>query len=364
MIDIRDGGLRAHGVPSPARILVVDDMATNRALVRAVLDPTEFEVLEAASGDEALALLDELRPDVLLLDIIMPDPDGLEVCRRLREHDEYKLLPVIMITSLGSPDDVAHGMEVGANDYVTKPFNAVELEARVRAAVDNKRLTDQLDDAESVLFALARVVEAKDGSTSDHCDRLSHLTVVLGEALNLHFEDLNALRRGGILHDIGKIAVPDAVLLKPGPLNDGEWSVMRQHPTTGAYLCSALRSMRRTVDIIRYHHEKWNGSGYPSGLAGEDIPLLARVFQVVDVYDALISERPYKPALPREEVLSILESETHKGFWDPHIMSVFLNILRHKPEALELPEVDKPSRDAEIFNNIIGSSQTDSERRR
>ncbi len=348
---------------SPARILVVDDMATNRALIRAVLDAREFEVLEAESGDAALARVPALRPDVVLLDVMMPDIDGIEVCRRLRAQEEFRLLPIIMLTSLGSPDDVVHGMEVGASDYITKPFNAVELTARVRAAVDKKRLTDRLDDTESVLFALARVVEAKDGTTGDHCDRLSHLSVVLGEALGLPFDDLEALRRGGILHDIGKVAIPDAVLLKKGKLDEAEWAVMRQHPTTGAYLCSALRTMRRTVDIIRYHHEKWNGGGYPSGLAGADIPLLARIFQVVDVYDALSSERPYKPALAREEVIRILREETARGFWDPDIVGVFLDILEHDPARLDIPADAVRGRDADLFHNISGDAMEWRDRR-
>ncbi|MDP2809060.1 MAG: response regulator [Rhodocyclaceae bacterium] len=337
-----------------ARVLVVDDMATNRALVRAVLNPAEFEVIEAPSGEHAIEIIREAAPDVILLDVLMPGMDGFEVCQFLRKQEEFRLLPVIMITSLGTPDDVARGMEVGATDYVTKPFHPVELEARVRAAVDKKRLTDRLDDTESVLFALARVVEAKDRTTGDHCDRLSHFTVVLGEALGLGYDDLEALRRGGVLHDIGKVAIPDAVLLKQGKLNEEEWAVMRQHPTIGAYLCSALRTMRRTVDIIRYHHEKWNGSGYPAGLAGTEIPLLARVFQVVDVYDALSSERPYKAALPREEVIRVLREETGQGYWDPDVISAFLGILERHPERLELPVDGQIGRDAEIVRHIVG----------
>jgi putative two-component system response regulator len=347
------------GNQTPARVLVVDDMMTNRALIKAVLNPTEFEVLEAASGEDALARIANLAPDVILLDVLMPGMDGFEVCQALRGIEEFRLLPVIMLTSLGSPDDVARGMEVGASDYVTKPFHAIELEARVRAAVEKKRLTDRLDDTESVLFALARVVEAKDGTTGDHCDRLSHFSVVLGEALGLPWDDLEALRRGGILHDIGKVAIPDAILLKKGALSDEEWLIMRQHPAIGAYLCSALRTMRRTVDIIRYHHEKWNGAGYPAGLAGTDIPLLARVFQVVDVYDALASARPYKPALPRDEVIRILTEETGRGFWDPDIMRVFLDILKRNPASLTLPAEARLGRDADIFHNIVGDGVLD-----
>lgn len=347
----------ASSGPPPGRVLVVDDMATNRALVRAVLGGAEFEIHEAADGDTALEKIQELHPDVVLLDVIMPAPDGMEVCRRLRASEEFKLLPVIMLTSLGSPDDIARGMEVGASDYVCKPFNGVELLARVRGAVDKKRLTDRLEDTESVLFALARVVEAKDGTTGDHCDRLAHLSVVLGEALGLAYEDLVALRRGGVLHDIGKVSIPDAILLKKGPLDEAEWAVMRQHPVIGANLCSALRTMRRTVDIVRYHHERWNGTGYPAGLAGEDIPLLARVFQVVDVYDALMAVRPYKPAMTQEQVIRVMEEETEKGYWDPRIVAVFLDILRNEPQRLDVPKLAPKGRDAELCRRAVGDGK-------
>lgn len=347
-----------------ARILVVDDMATNRGLVRAVLAPLKCQIFEADSGEQALELVKSLSLDVILMDVLMPGLDGFDTCKKIRELEDLHLIPIIMLTSLGSPDDIAYGMEVGATDYVTKPFNAVELQARVRAAVEKKRLTDRLDDAESMLFALARVVEAKDRTTADHCDRLSHTAVVLGKALGLNYDDLEALRRGGLLHDIGKVAIPDSILLKPGKLDETEWAVMRQHPTIGAYLCSALRTMRSTVEIIRYHHEKWNGSGYPSGLAGEEIPYLARVFQIVDVYDALTSERPYKKSIPRDKVIEILRTETKNGFWDPNIIEVFINILETDPESLKLPEHIHTGRDSEIFQNIIGSNSLEWEARR
>ena len=210
-----------------------------------------------------------------------------------------------------------------------------------------------------MLFALARVVEAKDRTTADHCDRLSHSSVVLGKALGLGYEELEALRRGGLLHDIGKVAIPDKILLKPAKLDEGEWAVMRQHPTIGAHLCNALRTMRSTVDIIRCHHEKWDGSGYPAGLVGEDIPYLARIFQIVDVYDALSSKRPYKKSFPLNEVIDILNSETQKGYWDPNIIMVFINILENEPELLDLPKHANSGRDSEIFHHIIGANIPD-----
>jgi len=347
-----------------ASVLVVDDMATNRGLVKAVLSPKKYTVYEAESGEQALEMIKSLSLDVILMDVLMPGLNGLDTCKKINEQEDFRLIPIIMLTSLGSPDDIACGMDAGASDYVTKPFNAIELQARVSAAIEKKRLTDRLDDAESMLFALARVVEAKDRTTADHCDRLSHTSVVLGKALGLGYEDLEALRRGGLLHDIGKVAIPDKILLKPAKLNEEEWAVIRQHPTIGAHLCSALRTMRSTVDIIRCHHEKWNGSGYPAGLSGEDIPYLARIFQIVDVYDALTSKRPYKKAFPLDDVIKILHQETKNGYWDPNIILVFINILENNPELLELSDQAGSGRDSEIFLNIIGSNIPDWEAQR
>lgn len=335
-----------------ARILAVDDMATNRKLLSYVLKAPEYHVIEAAEGMQALEILRNESVDVVLLDVMMPGMDGFETCRRIREELGLTLLPVIMVTAMGNPDDVVRGMAVGADDYVTKPFNGVELLARVKAALERKRLTDRLDDTESVLFSLARMVEARDENTGDHCDRLAHMSVVFGKELGLAYDDLEALRRGGVLHDIGKLGIPDNILLKKGKLDADEWSIMKQHTVIGAALCSPLRTMQRTVDIVRCHHERWNGTGYPAGLAGEKVPLLARVFQIVDVYDALSSERPYKPAFPHEKVIGIMEQETVSGFWDPELMAAFLKILRERPEILQRPEQSEKDRSAHILEEI------------
>lgn len=337
------------------RVLVVDDMATNRGLLRQVLSPNQYEVSEATGGEEALSLVRTEAYDVVLLDVMMPGMDGFEVCKRIRQDPDLTLLPVILLTALGSPDDVAQGMEVGATDYVSKPFNAVELLARINAAVERKRLIDRLDNTEAVLFSLARMVEARDEDTGDHCDRLSHMGVVFGRELGLAYEEIDALRRGGVLHDIGKLGIPDAVLLKKGKLDADEWRVMKQHTTIGAALCAPLKSMRKTVDIVHCHHERWNGSGYPQGLKGEDIPFLARVFQIVDVFDALSSERPYKPAFPRDKVLSIMEEETAKGYWDPDLVQRFFALVTNKPESLVRDRNAERDRSALIMDEIMDS---------
>ena len=340
---------------APYRVLVVDDMETNRQLIINSLQPSRYIVAEAVDGKGALDMLARQQFDVVVLDVMLPDMDGFEICRTIRCNPDWHLLPVIMLTVLDSPDSLVRGMEAGATDYISKSFNSVELTAKVAAAAEKKRTTDRLDDTESVLFALARMVEAKDETTGNHCDRLSYMAMVFGQQLGLDYDDLDALRRGGILHDIGKLGIPDSILFKQGALDAGEWRLMRQHSEIGASLCSPLRTMRKTRDIVRHHHERWDGSGYPYGLKGEEIPFLARIFQIVDVYDALASERPYKTAWPPQKVIAVMEEETGKGLWDPELMARFMDIVRSRPELFIKPEEVETDRSARIFEEIAGS---------
>lgn len=309
------------------KVLIVDDQAASADAVSQALTPLGFEVWHALDGNTALLLAKEHAPDVILLDIRMPEMDGFEVCRRLKEDPETQLLPVVFLTGLDSREVRLAGLEAGATDFLSKPCDLVELEVRVRNLVSYRRLIQDLDDAERMLFAVAQTVEARDETTGDHCYRLSRLGVWLGKKLNLDEDALKALRRAGYLHDIGKIGIPDAILCKPGPLTPEEWAVMRNHVDVGVRICSPLRSFRQVLPVIRHHHERQDGSGYPDGLKGNEIPLLARVFQVVDVFDALTSERPYRKALPPQEALRILAEETAKGAWDPTIVEVFIQAL-------------------------------------
>lgn len=337
---------------APYHVLIVDDDPVHRLLEREILDGPRYRISEAASGAEALSLLRVLDVDVVLLDKRMPGMDGDEVCRRIRGELGLTMLPVLVVTGNGDADNLTLSLAAGATDFVRKPYDPNELLARLQAAAHRKRLTDQLESAESMLFALARMVEAKDGNTGDHCSRLSHGGVVLGQALGLGADELMALRRGGVLHDVGKLGIPDNILLKPGALSNDEWTVMRQHPEIGARLVGGLRSMRLTVPIIRHHHERWDGSGYPDGLRGEQIPLLARVFQVVDIYDALAHPRPYKPALARAQVITMLEDEVARGWRDPEVTALFLDIVRRRPDALDLPASQQDDLGRGLFSAI------------
>lgn len=333
-------------------VLIVDDDPHQRAIERDTLDTGEFQVTEVSSGIDALKLLAARDFDAVLLDKLMPGMDGDEVCRRIRGELGLAMLPIIMVTGNGNLANLQESMAAGASDFVRKPYAPTELQVRVRAAAQRKRMTDELDNAETLLFALARLVEEKDGTTGDHCSRLSHYGVILGRALGLSHPQLQALRRGGVLHDIGKLAIPDSILLKPGKLTDAEWTLMKQHVTIGASIIRELKCMRLTEDIVKYHHERWDGSGYPEGLQGEQIPLLARVFQVVDIYDALAHARPYKRAFTQAEVVDILKEETLKGYRDPHIVEVFLDILLNSPEDLMMPRQPQDDLGLSLFSDI------------
>jgi len=308
-------------------VLAVDDDPGALSALADALGTLGFQVVQAADGETALELASEQQPDVVLLDVQMPGMDGFEVCRRLKADPSLLLVPVVFLTGHGSRRARLEGLEAGATDFLNKPCDLVELEVRVRNLVNFRRLTTELDSAEQMVYSIARVVEARDQDTGDHCERLARLSVSLGERLGLDGETITALRRGGYLHDLGKIGIPDKMLLKPGKLTADEWTIMKKHVEIGVEICSPLRSLKPVLPLIRHHHERFDGSGYPDGLAGEEIPLLARVFQVVDVYDALTVDRCYRSAMTVDEAIEVVKSETDKGYWDPTIVGEFLTML-------------------------------------
>jgi cyclic di-GMP phosphodiesterase len=253
--------------------------------------------------------------------VVMPRPTGFEICQSIKSKPETRLIPVVLLTSLNGDADRIHGIMCGADEFLNKPVNKHELLARVHSLLRLKQFTDELDNAETVLFSLALAIEAKDPYTEGHCDRLSKYSVALAENLGLPDQLRVALRRGGLIHDIGKLAVPEHILLKPGPLTLEERKIMEQHTVEGERICAPLRSFRNVLPIIRHHHEKQDGSGYPDGLKGEQIPLTARILQVTDVYDALTTDRPYRKALPVEKALAIMREEVERGWWDGSLVN-------------------------------------------
>jgi putative two-component system response regulator len=309
--------LQAHR----GNILLADDNEANRDLVGEMLTAEGYNVVTAADGQEAQRVVESGSIDLALLDVVMPRPSGFVLCQTMKANPETLLIPVILLTSLNSDADRLHGIMCGADDFLNKPVNKHELLARVHSLLRLKQFTDELDNAETVLFSLALSIEAKDPYTEGHCDRLSKYSVALGEKLGLSQELRVALRRGGLVHDIGKLSIPESILLKPGPVTPEERKIMEQHTVIGEKICAPLRSFRHVLPIIRHHHEKWNGSGYPDGLKGDQIPLTARILQVTDIYDALTTDRPYRKALSIDEAFAIMREEVKREWWDGGIVN-------------------------------------------
>ncbi|TME97516.1 MAG: response regulator [Chloroflexi bacterium] len=280
----------------------------------------------SSDGPSALAAIDKETPDLVLLDVQMPGMDGYEVCRRIKAGPRGRLLPVVMLTALDNANDRVLALEAGADDFMSKPVDRIELVARVRSALRLKAVYDTLDSAEQVIFSLAAAVEAKDKYTEKHTHRVAESARHVGMKLGLPERALDALYRGGIIHDIGKIGVPDAILLKPGPLAGDEVRIMRAHTTIGESIVRPLRSGANLLPIIRNHHEHFDGRGYPDGLAGRAIPRLARIVAVCDSYDALVTDRPYRKARTVDEAIGTLADGAGKQ-WDPEVVEALVGDL-------------------------------------
>ena len=314
-------------------ILVADDNQSARDMLEMMLRTHGYRVFAVADGSSALAVLHQEPVDMALIDVVMPGQSGFAVCRAAKDRAETRLTPVVLITGLDRVEDRIRGIEAGADDFLNKPVRKEELLARVKSLVRVKRITDELDTAETVVCTLAASIEAKDPYTEGHCDRLSRYCGALGERLGLPEEDRIALRRGGVVHDIGKVAVPERVLLKPGQLDAHERQLMAAHPVIGERICAPLTSFRNVLPIIRWHHERQDGSGYPDRLQGHQIPLVARVLQTVDIYDALTTDRSYRKALSSERAFAILRDEVRRGWWDGKLVDEFERLLMESPEA-------------------------------
>ena len=312
-----------------ATILVVDDDADVRETLSESLDSLGYRVLAADSAEAALAVLDTTLPELVLTDVHMGAMSGIELCGRLKADPRLQLIPVVILTGVSDLDARVAGLAAGADDFFGKPVELLELRTRVTALLRVKHLLDQLERAEGVITSLGLTIEARDPYTAGHCERIRKYAVALGHALGVDEPMLRALALAGYLHDLGKISVPDGVLLKPGPLTPAERETIQAHAGAGADLVRGLRTLEDVRPIIRHHHEKIDGTGYPDGLKGDAIPLGARIMAVVDVYDALHTARAYKEALPQSEAISIMLRETDAGYWEPRIVTTFIEVLKY-----------------------------------
>ena len=326
------------------RLLVVDDVPQNRSLLERMLTAEGYSVTSAADGAIALRMVEAEAPDLIVSDIDMPNLNGIEFCRRVKERPATRLVPFILITGMADRANRIAGIEAGADDFLGKPFDSQELKARVRSLLRLKRYNDELDSAESVILSLALTVEARDPYTRGHCQRLAAYAVLIGERIGASDEQLSALHRGGYLHDVGKIGVPDSVLFKPSSLTHDEYEVLKRHTVIGDRLCGDLRALSLVRPIVRSHHERLDGSGYPDGLKGDAVPLLAQIISIVDEYDAITTSRPYRQAMPVERAFDELSKDAQNGLLNPDLVDI-LTAVGHDTLAATAAEADSLAAD-------------------
>jgi putative two-component system response regulator len=323
-------------------VLIVEDEPTQRLLLSRVLEREGYRTLGMADGESGMRAIVEQVPQLVLLDLSLPRMDGFEICRRLRADPLTATLPVIVITAHTALDDMVAALDAGADDFLAKPVQQVELLARIRSAMRLRKSITSLERATQIVAALANAVEAKDLGLVHHCRWLAHHAARVGAHVGLRGEELEAVAYGALLHDVGKIGVSEHLLRKEGPLSPEEWTVMRRHPEIGEKICRPLSASRAFAPIIRHHHERFNGTGYPDRLKGEGIPLGARIVAIADAYEAMVHGRPYQPAQSHELAADELRRLRGTQF-DPGLVPVFLDELERDnqgvPPLVALPPV-------------------------
>jgi putative two-component system response regulator len=321
-------------------VLIVDDESSGRQTLESVLEGEGYNIEMAENGIQAIEMAKQLLPDVILLDVMMPGMTGFEVCQHIRNDPAVAEIPIIILTALDDRDSLLNALKAGADDFISKPFDRFELRARlfgitrlnryqklVKERSNLMELNRQLLTAyEATIEGWSHAMDLRDKETEGHSRRVTELTLKLAKAFGMSEEELLHIRRGSLLHDMGKLGVPDSILHKPASLTDEEWTVMRKHPQFAYEMLYPIEYLRSSLDIPYCHHEKWDGTGYPRGLKGEEIPISARIFAIVDVWDALTSDRPYRPAWTKEKALSYIQEQSGKHF-DPQLYSLFLKII-------------------------------------
>lgn len=321
-------------------VLIVDDEYSGRETLQSVLEGEGYNLIMAENGPQAIEKAKAYLPDVILLDVMMPGMTGFEVCERIRSDPQVAEIPIIILTALDDRESLLTGLKSGADDFISKPFDRFELRARLIGITRLNRYHKLVDEREKLQKAHQRLLDAydatiagwshamdlRDRETEGHSHRVTDLTIKLAKAFGIANEELTHIRHGSLLHDMGKLGIPDSILQKPNSLTDEEWAVMRKHPQFAYDMLYPIEYLRAALDIPLCHHEKWDGTGYPRGLKGEAIPLAARIFAIVDVWDALTSNRPYRPAWSREAALNFIREQSGWHF-DPRVVDLFFKVM-------------------------------------
>jgi putative two-component system response regulator len=322
-------------------VLIVDDEYIGRETLQSVLEGEGYELEMAENGFQAIEKAKQLLPDVILLDVMMPGMTGFEVCQRIRSDPQIAEIPIIILTALDDRESLLNALKAGADDFISKPFDRFELRARLLGITRLNRYQKLLQERaklreanaqllnayEATIDGLSHALDLRDRETEGHSRRVTEVTIKLAQALDISDEEITHIRRGSLMHDIGKIGIPDAILHKPEPLADEEWSMMRKHPQFAYDMLASIEYLRPALVIPYNHHEKWDGTGYPRGLTGEEIPMSARLFAVADVWDALTSDRPYRPAWSQEQALAYIREQSGKHF-DPKVVELFFKVIQ------------------------------------
>lgn len=316
----------------PPLILIVDDLIDHLELMEVILMREGYRVQATVHVQKAIQFVETLAPDLAILDVMMPRMTGYELCKRLKAISKRKYFPIILLTSLNQVEDKITGLEAGADDFFSKPFNSLELTTKIRSLIKLRKLQDELEHSEDIILTLAVAIEAKDTYTKGHSERVSNLSAEFASFIGLPEKEVTIVKKGGVLHDIGKIGLNENILHKKSSLSTDERESIRKHPVVGMEICKPLYSLRQVLPIIRYHHERWDGKGFPDGLRGEEIPLTARIVNIVDAFDAMVSTRPYRMELfTTEEVLRIMKAESLSGQWDPILIGRFIEMMEKHP---------------------------------
>ncbi len=318
-------------------VLVVDDLCSNLELLEAIFLHAGFEVFSALDAASALSIFESRKVDIAVLDVMMPEMDGFELCKRLKSMTEKKFFPVILLTALTDRQSRITGLECGADDFISKPFDATELTIKAKSLIKLKMLQDELEHSENVILTLAVAMEARDPYTRGHSTRVGEMSKAFASFLGFGKREQENMKKAGILHDIGKIGVSTELLCKNGKLTRDELEAIKRHTIIGEEICKPLVSIREILPSIRSHHERWDGTGFPDGLAGENIPFNARMLSIADAFDAMVSKRPYRAGRSLNTAIGVFSMEQYSGQWDPALVGRFIDMMNR----MKIKKVDE-----------------------